>query len=391
MKQTLFALVILYSTFVNAQQFLNPEPIASKYLNEDRPYLVCLPPSYSDSTYSPAKYPVVLLLDGHYHYWYSMSTINFLSRNNIIPECIIVSVINTDRTRDLTPSHSTTYLDGTEREDFFKTSGGGTNFLKFINEELIPTIDENYNTMDLKVFVGHSFGGLTAVQSLLTNTPSFKAYISMDPALWWDGALCLKQLDSVKTLANTKSWFMSAANNNNELKTGAAKIRKHQEWFNKRLLEKPDTIRTKFQIYEDENHQSVTLKSLYDGMRFTFNSYKITIAIREDIDLFKNHFTMLSKEWGVDYKPSEFIINENGKRLLRQDEPKPNIALSFFKLNIELYPKSYNVYNSIANYYKTTGDKSLAIKNYNKSLELNPNNQNAKEMLKELNNLEIVK
>jgi predicted alpha/beta superfamily hydrolase len=310
-----------------------------------------------------------------------MSTISYLSNLNIIPECIIVSIPNTDRTRDMTPTHSTTDYDGTENEDFLKTSGGGENFLKFINEELIPVIDENYNTMKLKVFIGHSFGGLTTAQSFLSNSSPFNAYISMDPSMWWDNGLCIKQLKSAKTLSNTKSWYMSAANNN-EFKKDTTNTRKLQGKFNELLLQQPNTIRTKLKIYEDEDHQSVTLKSLYDGMRFTFSSYRITKGLKEDVAAFKDHFEQLSAEWGEEFKPSEGLINTNAYALIRQK--KFDIALDFCKLNIELYPQSYNAYDSIAECYLKMGNEDLAKINYNKSLELNPNNQNAVEMLKEI-------
>ncbi len=381
MKHSLFILIIFCVTALNAQQFLNLEPIFSKFLNEERPYIVHLPYSYSDTTTVQKKYPVVILLDGHYHFWYSINTIEYLSERNIIPECIVVAIPNTDRTRDLTPTHSITYYDGTENEAFLKTSGGGENFLKFINQELIPTIDKNYNTMKLKVFVGHSFGGLAMAQSFLSNSSPFSAYISMDPSMWWDNGIFVKLLESVKTLSNTKSWYMSAANNN-EFKKDTTNTRKMQGKFNELLLDQHNTIQTKFQIYEDEDHQSVTLKSLYDGMRFTFNSYRITKAMKENVVAFTDHFEQLSKEWGEEFKPSEGLINSNAYSFIRQE--KFNIALDFFKLNIELYPQSYNVYDSIAECYLKMGNKVLAIINYNKSLELNPNNQNAVKILKEL-------
>lgn len=381
MKHILFILVLFWVTALNAQQFLNLEPISSQFLNEERPYLVHLPFSYSDTTIVQKKYPVVILLDGQYHFWYSINTIEYLSGRNIIPECIVVSVPNTDRTRDLTPTHSTIHYDGTENEDFLKTSGGGENFLKFINEELIPTIDKNYNTMALKIFVGHSFGGLATVQSFLSNSSPFSAYISMDPSMWWDDGICLKQLKSVKTLSNTKAWYMSAANNN-DFKKDTSNTRILQEKFNDILLDQHSTIQTKFQIYEDEDHQSVTLKSLYDGMRFIFKSYRITNEMKEDVIAFEDHFAQLSKEWEEEFKPSEGLINSNGYSFIRQD--KLNIALDFFKLNIKLYPQSYNAYDSIAECYLKMGNKKLAKINYAKSLELNPNNQNAVEMLKEL-------
>ena len=235
--------------------------------------------------------------------------------------------------------------------------------------------------MKLKVFVGHSFGGLTTAQSFLSNSSPFNAYISMDPSMWWDNNLCLEQIKSVKTLSNTKSWYMSAANNN-EFKKDTTNTRKIQERFNELLVNQHSTIQTKLQIYEDEDHQSVTLKSLYDGMRFTFSSYRITTAMKENVITFTTHFEQLSKEWGEEFKPSEGLINSNAYYLIRQN--KLNIALDFFKLNIELYPQSYNVYDSIAECYLKMGNKDLAKNNYNTSLKLNPNNQNAVEMLKEI-------
>jgi len=59
-------------------------------------------------------------------------------------------------------------------------------------------------------------------------------------------------------------------------------------------------------------------------------------------------------------------------------------AIEVFKLNVELFPESFNVYDSLGEAYMKSGDKKNAIKNYKKSLELNPGNDNAKEMLKKL-------
>jgi cytochrome c-type biogenesis protein CcmH/NrfG len=51
---------------------------------------------------------------------------------------------------------------------------------------------------------------------------------------------------------------------------------------------------------------------------------------------------------------------------------------------VELYPESANVDDSLAEVYMNSGDTKNAIKNYIRSLELNPDNNNAKEMLKKL-------
>src|SRR5256886_17526259 len=59
-------------------------------------------------------------------------------------------------------------------------------------------------------------------------------------------------------------------------------------------------------------------------------------------------------------------------------------AIAIFKLNVEEYPKSGNVYDSLAEAYAKDGQKQQAIANYRKSLELDPKNQNAANKLKEL-------
>jgi Flp pilus assembly protein TadD len=61
-------------------------------------------------------------------------------------------------------------------------------------------------------------------------------------------------------------------------------------------------------------------------------------------------------------------------------------AVEILKLNAEEFPNSSNVYDGLGEAYMKHGDKELAIKNYKKSLELDPMNSNAVSMLKKLNN-----
>ena len=63
---------------------------------------------------------------------------------------------------------------------------------------------------------------------------------------------------------------------------------------------------------------------------------------------------------------------------------KPKEALEIFKLNVFLYPASANVYDSVAEAYEKNGDRELAVKNYKRSLELDPKNANAARQLKKL-------
>lgn len=73
-------------------------------------------------------------------------------------------------------------------------------------------------------------------------------------------------------------------------------------------------------------------------------------------------------------------MNTLGYRLLRNGRAKE--AVEVFKLNVEAYPQASNTYDSLAEAYVAVDERELAKQNYKKSLELNPNNTNAAEILK---------
>jgi len=79
---------------------------------------------------------------------------------------------------------------------------------------------------------------------------------------------------------------------------------------------------------------------------------------------------------------NEGELNNLGYRLLR--ERRPREAIEILKLNVEAYPQSANVFDSLAEAYMLNGDTAPAIENYEKSLALDPKNTNAAEMLRKL-------
>ncbi|MFS4446454.1 amidohydrolase family protein [Maribacter sp. 2307UL18-2] len=95
-----------------------------------------------------------------------------------------------------------------------------------------------------------------------------------------------------------------------------------------------------------------------------------------------------AKEYVETIKTDEkYVIDENeinsvGYLLLRLD--KPLEAIAFFELNVKLFPESWNVYDSLGEGYMSVGQKKSAIKNYRKSIALNPENNYGKAQLKKL-------
>lgn len=69
---------------------------------------------------------------------------------------------------------------------------------------------------------------------------------------------------------------------------------------------------------------------------------------------------------------NEFSLNTLGYGFLRKGKTKD--AIEIFKLNVELFPKAFNPYDSLGEAYLKDGNKELALLNYKKSVELNPGN-----------------
>lgn len=128
---------------------------------------------------------------------------------------------------------------------------------------------------------------------------------------------------------------------------------------------------------------------VFDVELMNVSSPKISITetlfqtiIEKDIESAIKQYKEL-KEFSKDkYNFKESQLNTLGYKLLQLGKIKE--AITIFNLNIQEYPNSSNVYDSMGEAYMIDGNKELAVENYKKSLELNPKNKNASDMLKNL-------
>lgn len=186
----------------------------SQILTEQRKIWVHVPGSYRAGTRAKRKFPVVYLLDAEKNFTGVVGMIDLLSSmngNNIFPEMIIVGIPNTDRTRDLTPTH---VVDGLWIDSSTtRRSGGGEVFLDFIEKELIPYIDSNYRTSPYRMLIGHSLGGLMVINAFVHHNTLFSSYVAIDPSMWWDKQRLLQETAQVlkTTSYKRKSLFLVMA------------------------------------------------------------------------------------------------------------------------------------------------------------------------------------
>jgi tetratricopeptide (TPR) repeat protein len=123
-------------------------------------------------------------------------------------------------------------------------------------------------------------------------------------------------------------------------------------------------------------------KAAYDPRKSIAETLSATIA-SSGIDQAAKQYHDLKASQPATYDFDERELNTLGYQLIRQKEFKE--AIRVLELNVEAYPQSSNVYDSLGEAYMNDGDKPLAIANYQKSLELNPKNHGAVEALQKLN------
>ena len=360
---TLF-IVLLFSSSVMGQGTVTKLTIKSSVLGEERTILVRTPAAYDRTKYG---YPVLYMTDGDAHMAHTAATIEFLARNGRMSEMIIVGITNTDRTRDLTPTKAVGANAGT-----FPTAGGADNFLKFIETELIPEIEKNYRTTPYRVLAGHSFGGLFTIHVMITRPELFKSYVAVSPSLQWSDEATLKRAEEfLKTRKEFNATLFTSLGNE------PGDIGESFELFKQALAKSQiKGFEWEAEQLKDEDHGSVVLRSHYMGLRKVYDGWQIprdaTGAIVGGLKGAEEHYAKLTQKFGYIIPVPEGVINQIGYQYLQAG--KPEEAIATFKSNVERYPDSANVYDSLAEAYERGGRLDLATPLYEKASTLGKQN-----------------
>lgn len=380
------------------------DSLYSNILDESRNIWVHIPKSAINNTSNNIKYPVLYLLDGPEHFYSVTGMIKQLSTKNgnmIVPEMIIVAIPNTDRSRDLTPTHVD--FDFFSGDSIQYSSGGGNKFLDFMEDELIPHIEKTYPVSSYRTFVGHSFGGLSVINALVSRQHLFNNYVAIDPSLWWDDQSFLKVTDSILSVNkfDDKALFVGVANTmdegmtikevrNDTINKYSSHIRSILKFVNSMDTQNDNGLLFKWKYYNDDDHSSVPLIAEYDALRFLFPWYKFkegndwySLNTQETVNLINSHYEKISEKFGYKVIPPERFVNSIANDFMYSKMPEKAYAL--LNLNIKNYPKSANVYESLGDYYLSQSDTLNAIKEFKNGLKI-LENKTLKEKLEKLEN-----
>jgi predicted alpha/beta superfamily hydrolase len=327
------AIVLLsYTAVAESIDIGTVQHIESKILNEDRTYKVYLPEHYNDKRFPSQQYPVIYLLDGEKYFHVFSGIVKSMSKGlySQIPESIVVAIQNTNRSLDLTPT----------KTEVPYPSGGAKNFESFIENELMPTINKKFRTLDFNILVGHSFGGLFALNTLLNNSELFNAYIVIDPSLWWNDGLLVKNYNerSSAIMAKRHVYFANANYHSevNQTEQQIADFTQIKSNLVNLLSNAEENITFTYKLY-NEDHGSIVLPALIDGLASTFYGFKnYPMALLGNPHLLNQRYTDLSNSLGFEFKPQAFYLSDLADMAVRS-----NVIIALDKLNKKYYPDNH--------------------------------------------------
>jgi predicted alpha/beta superfamily hydrolase len=363
------------------------DSIYSEILSESRQIYIQIPSSFNPT--KNQKYPVVFILDGETFLPTVNDVQNYYS-GGFTPEMVLVGIANDkNRVRDLTTSSITTKYG----MPFNEKNGEADNFRRFIEKELIPYIESKYPVTNYRTLIGHSYGGLFTISTLLNQPDLFANYLAIDPSLDWDNQKLLKEAQDVLAKQNyiNKTLFMSLSG---QLHLQNSKItidnvmqdttdftlfsRSNIAFSNMVKQNDKNGLSFEWKFYSRDIHGTIPFPSLMDGLILLFEWYQMENTGKinsfdtpkdELFSIIKYREKKLKEHFGYFEPPyPEELLNMSG--YMNMDMQQPEKAKMYFELATEYYPESANAYDSMADYYESQGDFANAIKYVTKAYEL---------------------
>ena len=284
----------------------------------------------------------------------------------------------------------------------------GMPFHKFIKKNIFDPLkmkntlvyDESKPKVDNRAKGHHHISGYDDYEILTSGAGGM--YSVIDDLYKWDQALYTEKLVSKETLEEA---FTPVKLNSGEIsnygygwgiqETDNGKIVSHSGGMNGyRTYIRRDLSKNNAHVILTNKGDAVAMGDIniaianilngeeFDLPKVPFSSKLAELLKENDIETAVNDFKKLVEAGSDKNELDEMGINGLGYEYLNEEDYDRAIAV--FKLNVELFPNSSNVYDSLGEAYMKNGQNGPAIKNYKKSIQLNPNNENGVSMLKKM-------
>lgn len=353
----LFIISLCFCAQISAQVI--HETFESRKLNSTRDLKIKLPDNYDPE--SELKHPVIIVFDGEYLFEPVSGQVSFQTHFDEMPESIIVGIIQ-----------------GEERfyDSYFDEVSGlpfesGDRFYKFVEQELIPHLDANYNTSKFKVAVGHNIMGNFINAFLFHEEPVFQAYINLSPD--FKGTMSKNVATRLEWLEDDIFYYM--ATSDGDIKS----IRETIMHTNESLKSKDNPHLTYyFDELKGDSHYQLVTGALSKAMDRIFELYKPLDEkeLREKVipyegtldDYIVDRYNRIDELFGI-FKP---ISEEELQQLITAAEERKDLesVYKIGKLANKLNPNSSFGTYYMAQYAEKSGKTKKAVKLYESALTL---------------------
>ncbi len=325
--------------------------LRSAIMDESRYLYIYKPEGYE---LSGKRYPVLYLLDGDAHFNHVAGIIEFLAQRVQIPKMIVVGIQVENPEIDFSNFQE------------IKESGASPNnqFLRFIESEVIPYIEENYNTQPYRILAGHSLGGLCVLNTMLTKPGIFNAYLSISPWLKHNNNQILRDIkDQIPSRTYTNDFlFISYAGTEYY---ALDQFEELEEILSKGAL---GTLRWTVNVQDQECHETTSNPGIWQGIKLLYADWRVPhFMMRSGIETINTHFKNISKQFGYDILIPELVLNIVGYQILETGDFEE--AITIFEQTVDTYPNSANAYDSLGDAYEQAGNLELALDSYNMAYE----------------------
>jgi predicted alpha/beta superfamily hydrolase len=366
MKKTIFILLLLISSLLNAQKKIQTlehkyivDSISSKNIQDYRTIKIFLPKNYSEKE----KYPTIYTLDGEWMFEPTVSESKILMDFDVIPKSIVVGVFHKNRNIDLSMKWNT--------GEFNK---GSMNFFKFLTEELIPHIDTNYSTSNFNVLIGHSNSATFNHKVLVQNNQPFKGIVSLSQNLF--GSQLEEYIEFTRQSLNSPVFYFIASGK----RDATPRLESGMKLDSLFKLNINLNLKTKHILY-DADHNGIAAKGLNNGISHVFSEYQhyndwndklIDSLISNNvnsIDFIKQHSRKIKKIYGVNFK-----VNQNDLSLMKSIAENETDIEEVKSYEIKHFGISEHFYASYAQFYEYSKIYTKALEYWN--IHLNNNYEN---------------
>ena len=333
----LFSLIYCFSTLAQDSHL-----IKSKALQEERLINVKLPEGYSSSE----SYGVLYVLDAEYAFDYAVGAVSFLSNAfGHMPQLIVVGIPNVDRLRDVYVTH--------DPNDSY------SNFLQFIEAELKPFIDKNYQTNGFDILYGWSSAADINFQFLAQKPNFFDAHIQSGTGVGPNTSAFLSEKLPKHDYANRYLYVGTEGSG-----PRAVGLKKYESLMGNLV---PKNLRWKMELLQTASHVDVLGESIYKGLKFIFNDFYIPDSVVvQGVEAIKTYYSQVDKKYDFDIKIPVGAFGESAGILFQNN---PDEAVALLKHGISVHPTSADLHGALGEIFEYMGEKTKAAKYYQMAYE----------------------